>query len=227
MKKFGGTILAWILILVVGGAIGWLYASAGRVIGDHNNTQRKADISLNDYVNNGQEFPVGKYVSLDVRWVLGPYATYTHTSTTNSTFTATSSVEYYYLVMLENDTFMSLCTRNAAERETLDRMAAWLLRVDGFPMNGETLKVQGNLKNLTEQDLKKYYNEFLTECGVSLTDSRIRYIVLDTTAGREGLYLYIFGGIAVVALILFIRKKMKKKESAPSPYENNNGSESF
>ena len=44
--------------------------------------RREVKISLEDYIHDGK-FPKGEYVSLEVRWILGPYATETKTETTN------------------------------------------------------------------------------------------------------------------------------------------------
>ena len=81
--------------------------------------------------------------------------------------------------------------------------------------------VKCTLVNLSYSEIKEYYNEFLTKGGVSPTDSRIRSLVLDTTSRRGGLYLYIFGGIAIVAIILLIRHKLNKMNAAPKTDKQN------
>lgn len=120
------------------------------------------------------------------------------------------------MVVLDDGSFIALATSNTNEHKALDRMSEWLTRVDGFPTDGEIFTVQGDLRNLTEKDILKIYQDFIIKCGVSLDDSRIRYVVLDTSAGREQLYFIIAGVVAVVAVALFIRSRMKKKKEIES-----------
>ncbi|MBR5380196.1 MAG: hypothetical protein IK140_06645 [Clostridia bacterium] len=81
----------------------------------------------------------------------------------------------YYFVVLKDMSFMALKTENTREFETLDRMTDWLLGVDGFPMNGETLKVQGKLKKMTDNDLLSLYRtNLMSVFSVSSTDSAVR-----------------------------------------------------
>ena len=221
MKGKGKSFLALIVFFVLGGLVVFGLTNGYRAINENNNTQRKADISLNTYVDSGEEFPVGKYVSLEVRWVIGPFGTYTTTSTSHG-MTATSNVDYWYVAVLEDGTFMAVSTRNTAEREKLDRMSDWLLGVEGFPRNGETFTLQGKLKKLTNKDMKGIYEKFMTQAGVSLTDSRIRYLVLDTSAGREQLWIIIIAAAAliVIGLVAFSKIRKKKAEERAAEPEN-------
>ena len=213
-KKKGGSVLVWIIGFLVIGLIGYGITNLSRVISENNDNQKKANISLNDYIRDGRDFPVGKYVSLDVRWVAGPYATNTHTETTNG-ISSTSGVDQYYAVVLEDDSIMSICTSNKKEIEKLDQMAKWLEGVPGLPTNGEVLHLQGDLKELSDMagknsdQLTGYYKTFL-----SGATKKVRYLVLNTKAGRDGIYLWLFGGAAVLILILWIRHRSKKKKEA-------------
>lgn len=205
------TVLTFVLSVIAVGVVGFFATSGFRFVSEHNTIQREAKISLEDYIRDGKEFPKGEYVSLEVRWVLGPYATETKTETTNG-ISATAGVANYYYLVLEDHTVMTLKVENAQEKATLDRMSEWLQNVSGYPMDGETLKVQGKLYAMTSTDLISLYRKYLQRTfGLSDDDPAVRYLVLDTTAGRGQLYIMI-GGVAVgLALILIIRSRIKKK----------------
>jgi hypothetical protein len=216
------------LLIIVGillvGMLGYGATTLFRTAGENNNNQRKADVSLNDYVAKGRDLPVGKYVSLDVRFVGGPYATNTHTETTNWIFTATSAVDNYYAVMLDDGTIMAVCASNKAEKEKLDKLVEWWNSVEGMPMTGEVLHLQGDLKEMTEKndnerDLMDYYKSFLRQANVSLSSPKVHYLVLDTRAGRDSIWMWIGGGVLVLILILWIRSRSKKKKAAASSAE--------
>ena len=205
--------LRLILGVIVVGVVAFMFTNGTRFLNENNSMQRKAQIELEDYIDSGKEFPVGKYVSLEVRWVLGPFATETSTSTTNG-IEATSSVVDYYFLVLEDGTVMALATQNKNEKATLNRMSDWLFSVDGYPMNGETIRLQGELRKLTGDDMLKLYRDHLRSIfGLSQDDPAVRYLVLDTTAGRETLYIIIFGALAVLILIYVVKRKSKKRES--------------
>lgn len=212
-------ILGFIVGIIAVGVVAYLFTSGTRFIDENNNMQRSAKIALEDYVDTGRELPVGEYVSLEARWVIGPFATETSTSTTNG-IEATSGVDYYYFLILEDGTIMALESNNKKERETLDRMSDWLLGVDDFPMNGETLKVNGKLKELKKADLLSLYRSgIINTFGISSSDASVRYLVLDTTAGRETIYLIIGGVIAVgiIAAVIANRRKKKARQTASQP----------
>ena len=211
----GKRILGAIVGIIAVGLIAWLVTNGTRFLNANNSMQREAKTALEDYIDGNQDLPMNEYVSLEARWVIGPFAEETTTSTTNG-IKATSGVSEYYFVVLKDMSFMALKTENTREIETLDRMTDWLLGVDGFPMNGETLKVQGKLKKMTDKDLLSLYRtNLMSVFSVSSTDSAVRYVYLDTTAGREAPYLIIGGVIAVgvIALILYNRSRKKQLEA--------------
>lgn len=218
---FGSAMLRYIIGIVVAMVIFYLFSEGGNLLRQNNNSQRKAEISLNDYIDQGKAFPEKEYVSLNVRWVIGPYATETTTSTYGSRYsdgglTATTGVNYFYYVVLEDMTLLTVKTANNAEVETLDRMSEWLLNVDGFPMNGETFTLQGKLEEMTQADLLKEYKANLSIFGLTENDPEVRYLVLDTTEGREGLYIGIVIVVAAVIIALVIRSRGKKKKAQES-----------
>ena len=232
-KGKGGSFL-WIIVgIALMGLLGYGLTNLQRTVGENNNNQKKADISLNDYLKDGRDLPLNQYVSLDLRWVTGPYATNTHTETTNFFFTATSSEDEYYLAYLEDGTVMSVCTSNKEEKEKLKKLASWTVAANGFPMNGEVLHLQGELKEMTEKndnekELMGYYKDFLERSEISQFDKkRVHYLYLDTRAGRDALYVWLIGGAVVLVLILWIRSRIKKKKAAPPPADPYQTQESF
>ena len=217
MKKrnFGSIILRYVIGFLVIGAFGFVLTNGTRFLNENNSMQREAKIALEDYISTGRDLPIGEYVSLEARWVLGPFATETSTSSTNG-IKATSGVAYYYFLLLEDETVMALKTENLQEREVLDRMSDWLVSVDGFPMNGETLKVQGKLTDMKDKDLTAMYKEYLSDIfDLQPDDPTVRYLVLDTSSGREQLYLIIVAGIVLLVLAVVFIRRGKKKNSLP------------
>ena len=181
-----------------------------------NNTQRQADISLNEYIDQEKAFPEDEYVSLELRWVIGPYAE--ETSTMSSGYSEegfTTGVDYYYYAILEDWTVMTIKAANSAEVARLDSMSEWLLGVEGYPTDGETITLQGTLKPLKDQDVLAIFKEHLSIFGLSETDSEVRYLMLDTNAGRETLYIgvavAVVGVIAAVMLYKNVRKRRDLK----------------
>ena len=111
---------------------------------------------------------------------------------------------------------MALKAQNAQVNETLERMSDWLMSVDGFPYGGETLKVQGKLEEMKDTELRRYFSEDLQEIfGISPNDPAVRYLVLDTTEGRDGILLILAAAAVALLLIVVIIKKAKKKAPAP------------
>ena len=142
VKKTGSTILRYLIAIVLVGVAGFLVTTGFRFLNAHNAMQKEAKIALEDYLSSGRELPVDEFVSYEARWVIGPFATVTDTKSTNG-ITATSGVNsYYYLILDEPDglSLMALESENTQENETLERMSDWLLSVDGYPYEGETLR---------------------------------------------------------------------------------------
>lgn len=218
MKKVGGAILRAIIAILLVGGIGFLVTNGMRLINENNSMQKEAKIALEDYLSSGQDLPVGEFVSYEARWVLGPFATETKTSTTNGISATASELSYYYLILEEGDglSLMALEVENAQDNQTLTRMSDWLAGVDGFPYGGETLKVQGKLEEMKDAELRRYFSEDLQEIfGLSPNDPAVRYLVLDTTEGRDGIFLIVAAVAVAALLVVVIVKKAKKKAPAP------------
>ena len=218
MKKVLGSILRAVVIILLVGGIGFLVTNGTRLFHERSSMQKEAKIALEDYLSSGRDLPVGEFVSYEVRWVIGPFAEETETSTTNG-ISATAGVRsYYYLILDEGDSLslMSLEVENAKDNETLERMSDWLLGVDGYPYGGETLKLQGKLTEMKDEELRRYYTSDLQQIfGLSPNDPEVRYLVLDTTAGRDGIFLIVAAVAVAALLIVVVAKKAKKKTPAP------------
>ena len=213
MKNVGKSILVYVVVFALIALLGVMVTSGSRYINEHA-SQRDAKIALEDYLSTGRQLPVGKYVSYQARWVLGPFATKTSTSTTNGA-TATSGVSSYYYLFLEEPDGLSVMVmevNNVKENQTLEQMSDWLMSVDGFPYGGPTAKVQGTLRELNETKLRNLYiDDLRTNLGLSSDDPAVRYLLLDTTDGRGGIYLVLFGSAAALILIAVLVHKAKNK----------------
>ncbi len=206
-KNFITLIITFILI----GVIGSLGTSLFRYIEDHNGNQKEAKISLNELIKEGKDIPTGEYVGVDVRWVLGPYATNTETVQRNGIKT-TSSVENYYYLILDDMTIMSVKSRNADEVAKMDAMTKWLTNVDGFPTDGEVLHLQGNIEKITNSELLKYFDENLNWLGLTKSSAQVKHLNLNTTVGRSGVYVWVFAAVAVVVIVIIVMRRKKKKQ---------------
>ncbi len=186
----------------------------------HVNYQKKAEISLNEIVEKGEELPIGNYVEFDAHLVLGPYASYTTTQsfTINGEATgttATTSIKYYYYALLEDGRIITIATTNEQEIDALDRITAWLTNPDDLT-EGETLTVRGRLSELEDDELRAYYEKYLYLMGAKKNSPEACYIVLDTTVGREGAYVAVIICVVFAAILCVLinkaRKCRKKKE---------------
>jgi len=207
------SIFAYIFYIVVSIGVFYLLSNVGNWIHQNDSLQRNASISLNALIDSQQPLPEGEFVSLDTRWVIGPIATETSTSSWGSSdgLTATTGVDYYYYAILEDGTIMAIQTSNSKEVETLDRMSEWLLDVYGYPMDGETILLQGKLKQMTEREIISIYNEYLYIFELEPNDPSVHYLILDTTAGRIGNVLVIGAVVALIAIVVLVRVSAKKK----------------
>lgn len=116
-------------------------------------------LALEDYVSDGRELPVGEYVSSEARWVIGPFATRTSASFFNTVKLGPSETGRFYYLLLEDGTLMVISTANDEERAAFDRISEKLMDAQTFLEDGETRKVNGKLRELTNEDLKKIYRD--------------------------------------------------------------------
>ena len=72
------------------------------------------------------------------------------------------------------------------------------------------------LEEMKDTELRRYFSEDLQEIfGISPNDPAVRYLVLDTTEGRDGILLILAAAAVALLLIVVIIKKAKKKAPAP------------
>lgn len=220
-SRLGGClrgILVYFLVALTGTFVFHVGNGVLRNFHSYNQVQKKAEIHMNALIENGEDLPVGEYVDLEVRWVLGPYATYTQTrerETDTQTLSAVIKEVNYYYVVLENNTIMSVATANASEKETLDRMSDWMLNAAGLPKDGETLLLQGKLTNMENAELIRLFLEYADDLfGLDPDSPALHKLVLDTEAGREGGEILASGLVVVIvaAIVCFIIYKKKKKQ---------------
>lgn len=203
------------IVLLV--SIAFFYAVTGfnRWFTAKNNFQKNAEFHLNTVIESGSELPVGEYVDLEVRWVLGPYATGTQSRTLSEyNLSATVKETNYYYVILENETLISVATANDSEKLKLNRMSDWLLESDGFPADGETFLLRGNLIKMPNGELMDLYQKHAEDIfGVPNDSPSLQKIILDTDAGRERGETLASGIVVVfiVAVVCFVLYKRKKK----------------
>ena len=101
----------------------------------------------------------------------------------------------------------------------MNRISDYLLSVEGYPKDGESIHLQGNLREMTKTDLVRLCDQYALKIfNLSSTDSRLRHVYLDTTAGRDSMYMILAGAAALVIIVLFARSKLKKKE-LPQPVQ--------
>ena len=179
--------------------------------------QRGAKTALEDSVNSGSELSVGEYVSYEVCYVFGPFAHETSTSFFNTMKLSTKESGYFYFLMLEDNTLMVINTANKEEIAAFDRISETLLSAQEFIADGETRKVNGRLRELSNEELKKIYQEGVRETfGVSPDDPVVRYLILDTSAGREWVFYVGFALlIAVIAGFIIAGQLKGKKKTIP------------
>ncbi|MBR5380195.1 MAG: hypothetical protein IK140_06640 [Clostridia bacterium] len=70
----GKRILGAIVGIIAVGLIAWLVTNGTRFLNANNSMQREAKTALEDYIDGNQDFPMNEYVSLEARWVIGPFA---------------------------------------------------------------------------------------------------------------------------------------------------------
>lgn len=191
-------------------------------ISANDNLQRTAEISLNTFIDDGKEFPTGEYVELEVRWIIGPYASTTESNTLRQRGADTGltvegkKIKHYYAI-LEDDTIMSIATAIDKEKQILNRMSDWLLNVEGYPTDGETLVLQGKLKNFDDKEILGFYKEGIEKVfGLDPDSSDVRTVMLDTGSGRFGKFIVIAEIVVTVILLIILlhifRKKLKARK---------------
>lgn len=164
--------------------------------------------NLNEIVASGKEFPVGKNVTLEARWPLGEFAW--EKSTMNG---VTSAQDHYYLVFLEDRTFIAVKLSNTKEIAAVDEQVAKVEKAGSIYTVEGGVKLTGKLKKLTSTKIKGYYLDTLKELDYGENDKAVRLLVLDTTALNTTRILILVGIAAVVIVTAVIVAKKRRKDS--------------
>ena len=208
--------LAIYVILIAGLAGGFNFL--------HSNTkylQYTKTVDLNEVVKQGQAFPEGKFVSYKVYFPVGCYAESTSTMTVGSSGSGTgfqTGKDYYYLVILEDYTLMSVKVANEKDVAELDRLMEAIDQrsdIDDFSTLTDYLELTGKLDTLTNLEIKGYCKDMAGLLGVDSESQDLRMYVLDTTAVPGSSIMLIVGAIAgIIVLIVIIIKTRKKSGQA-------------
>ncbi len=220
VKASGITFLViGILAIIVAGII--LGLNAGYMIkGECENLQ--------DYITGGKPFPTGEYVNLDVRSVLGNYAETKHT--TNGIPTGT---DQYFVIWLDDDSFMSLKVKDKDDVELLNKISDETWTNDDWYSNS-TFKATGKLKeSIGNSEIKGFYQDFFDEfceyMGISYSDLtsqfNVREYELDCTDSKSSLWaavavLGILGLIFALLGIFTIKKAASMSDTPDMSYSN-------
>lgn len=168
---------------------------------------RGESIALDDF---GDSVPVGEFVRVEASFILDAFAT--ETNTMNG---INSSEDSYYFVILSSGDAIAVKAASVNDIAVLDRgQEETFAYLDGELGYFDDIPLEGKLVRLTNTELLRYFNNYVTEMGFDLEDSSIRpqKYVLDMTAARtENVLLYIVLPIllvlAAVIVVTIVRKR--------------------
>lgn len=217
-KRGSGRAFLLFVVLIVVSSILFDIVDACRMLMEQNRgLQQRAKISLNEAFAQNQPLPVGEYVSFDTRWVFGRYATNTYTyslrNRKNQPLKEAKKEKYYYLVVADDLTLMTVATTNLEEIHALDSLVEQTeLQISEGELSeeGDSILLQGNLVELDDSDIKDILVEVLDELGLSADSDYVRYLVLDTDSGRDHV-IYKFFGVLIVGMIAYFAVKENKR----------------
>lgn len=144
----------------------------------------------------------GKYVTLDVDWVIGTFAEETSTNT-KTNVTTTTSICYlgdYYNEVLDYEVIYGIKVSNS-NKDGLEKILDEIYN-NTYP--SETQRITGTFKKL-DGELLQYYNEMIEENYSELMDITIPYAIFDEEVnGVDIIVVYLLTGGAAIALIIAI-----------------------
>ena len=177
-------------------------------------------VNLDELLAKGEDYPVGEFVHVDAPFVLDVFA-----KEENTMNGVTSSEDYYYLIMLQNNAAIAVKAGSVDDIAVLDKgtddSIAYLNKeIEMF----DDIPLDGKLTKLTDSKITQYFDEAVQEYGFKDADSKIKpeYYVIDMTAARAGnvllfIVLPVAVIIAVIVVISIVRKKKKKAAAQPQP----------
>ena len=217
-KGCGGRILGYIIAIGVFIALVAGGAAISSYVSSHSKQFSKADYEdMNALVASGEDLPTGKLGRLSIRWVLGCFAE-EENSYTSYGIKFGSGKSYYYVAILDDLRIIAIQASDEAEIRRLEQMTADYAAADDV-YTLESQDFEGKIEKLSNKDLKKYYDDALSDAGFkSYTDMfSIQYLTLNTAAiPTQNTLMYLGVALAViVAAFLFFRARKKKNAQPP------------
>ena len=176
---------------------------------------------MDEILEQGGDFPVGKFVHVDAPFVLDQFATGEHTI---NGFTSEENCYYYVLlnsfncIVVKAASVDHIAALDKTQQETLDFLDKKISTFDDIPL-------EGKLVELKEQKLVEFFDEYSKDYGFLDADSAYtpRYYMIDMTAVRaENVLLYIVlpvGAVAgLITVAVLIAKSRKKKAEAAAAF---------
>lgn len=176
---------------------------------------RGESIDMTEQVDFGSGAPVGEFVRVEAQFVLDAFAT--ETNTMNG---INSSEDSYYFVILNSGDAIAVKAASVNDRAVLDKG-----QEDTFDYLDEKLDyfddipLEGKLVRLTNTELIRYFDDYVTDLGLDDPDSTVRpqKFVLDMTAARtENVLLYIILPVGLVAAALIVVAVVRKRRAKNS-----------
>ena len=208
-------VLGLLLVVIFAAGSNFLHANSKLL-------RRTKTQDLNAIIQNGEDLPEGEFVSLKVRFPLGQYAEESHKLTYGSGSSDggfTSGMDYYYLVFLEDYTFLSVKVSNNEDIRALDNLYDELNAMESigsFDDLSNYVELSGKLEKMTDSELISYYKEGVSYLDVDENSEYVRLYELDTTAIPTQniiiLVVCVSAVIGAVYLIFRLQKKKKKEE---------------
>jgi len=208
-------VLGLLLVVVFAGVSNFLHANSKLL-------RRTKTQDLNEIIQNGEDLPEGEFVSLKVRFPLGQYAEESHKLTYGGSSSSgdggfTSGMDYYYLVFLEDYTFLSVKVSNNEEVKALDTLYDDLNAmesINSFDDLSNYVELSGRLEKMTDSELIGYYKEAVSYLDVDENSEYVRMYELDTTAipTQNIVILVVCAAVLIGAIMLFFRLRKKKNK---------------
>lgn len=220
---FGGRILGYLVYIIVGIVIIAIFSGGQNWLHQHNGFLRQGDApSLNEMRARGEDFPEGQFVSLEVKGVLGNYATNTSSTETHGAKFQTG-MDYYYLVVLDDLTVMTVIASDEEDIRQLDALVEAVSNYDSdispfadpeFP----SYTITGKVEELTNKDILRYFDEALAYGGLNDAYLTITHYAVNASAVRTDRVLLCIvlpiAALILIAILIHRRNKRIRDEEA-------------
>lgn len=219
---FGSRMLGVLVYIIVGIVIIAIFSGGQNYLHQHNSFLRQGDApSLNEMRARGEAFPEGQFVSLEVKGVLGNYATNTSSTETHGAKFQTG-VDYYYLVVLEDLTVITVIASDQEDIRQLDALVDAVNKYNGTSLFSEpdfpSYTITGKVQELKNKDVLRYYDEALSYGGFDNSYFNVTHIAVNASDVRtDKVLLYIVLPIAaliLIAILIHRRNKRNREEEA-------------